>query len=98
MIKTIKQFNDWWACYQFASQNINLNKPIKNTVDKLFVTTLSRCFAFGQFGFTKKPKVMKATDFVGILGQFDLPIKMHHIYNAGRGYLNWTNFIDQSLK
>jgi hypothetical protein len=54
--------------------------------------------SFGQFGFTKKPKVMKATDFVGILGQFDLPIKMHHIYNAGRGYLNWTNFIDQSLK
>ena len=23
VIKTIKQFNDWWACYQFASQNIN---------------------------------------------------------------------------
>ena len=25
---------------------------------------------------------MKATDFVGILGQFDLPIKMHHISNS----------------
>lgn len=95
VIKTIKQFNDWWACYQFASQNINLNKPTKNTVDKLFVTTLSRCFAFGQFGFTKKPKVMKATDFVGILGQFDLPIKMHHIYNANSKKVNQLEKLPQ---
>jgi len=82
VIKTIEQFNDWWACYQFAVQKINLNKPTKNTTDKIFVTTLSRCFAFGQFGFTTKPKVMKATDFVGVLKQFDLPIKVHQVYNA----------------
>ena len=31
---------------------------------------------------------MKATDFVGILGQFDLPIKMHHIYNANSKKVN----------
>ena len=32
--------------------------------------------------FTTKPKVMKATDFVGVLKQFDLPIKVHQVYNA----------------
>jgi hypothetical protein len=32
--------------------------------------------------------MIKATDFVGILGQFDLPIKMHHICNANSKKVN----------
>ena len=88
VLKTIQDFTDWWSFYRFSSQNIKMNKPVKETEDMLFVRVLSRCFAFGQFGFESEHKVMKASEFCSLVKQHKLPIKTHHVYNATTGKVN----------